>query len=229
MTLSREYINDPFFQSINYSVSRKVSKMTVAEKVTKQRTRPASQHVQQCNACNQFDHLTAYERIFCYWDFFATKPRVVLRPSCPIDALQSARDTDVRPVQKCEPSSSCLRSRHAVSRVTLSLQSEWRLWIFPNRAPPYAVVSEPTAQGMRGGSGMCNNIHSFCKNSPILRIQYKIGYFRISPQQNETEIAWYAFMGSWIISRTWRQSPFLNMTLNLSDAMPAIFIHIYFI
>jgi len=29
--------------------------MTVAEQVTKQRTGPASQHVQQCNANNQFD------------------------------------------------------------------------------------------------------------------------------------------------------------------------------
>ena len=34
--------------------------MTVAEQVTKQRSRPASQHVRKCNTCNQFD-LTDYE------------------------------------------------------------------------------------------------------------------------------------------------------------------------
>jgi len=60
VTISSEYINDPFIQSINHFVSRKVSKMAVAEQVTKQRTRPASQHVQRYNTSNQFG-LADYE------------------------------------------------------------------------------------------------------------------------------------------------------------------------
>jgi hypothetical protein len=62
--------------------------------------------------------------------------------------------------------------------------------MFHNRASRRALVSESIAQGMRGCCGMCNNIHSFCKNVPILRVQY-ISCFRTCPQQNKAEVAWF--------------------------------------
>jgi hypothetical protein len=105
--------------------------MTVAEQVTKQRTGPASQQVQQCNASNQFDfknyEVEVHEMqeliwIFGYWDFcrrdaqgsFTALVSNGRQGRFSNEQMQAARETHMRPVQKYEPSAAvCILVRQS--------------------------------------------------------------------------------------------------------------------